>query len=58
MPAAAHPPSSSRDMSINQLTAIPSTIGQLRALTFLYLFNNQLTTLPSTIGQLTALTYM
>ena len=40
------------------LTTLPPEIGQLTALTTLYLDGNQLTTLPSEIGQLTALTYL
>jgi internalin A len=38
------------------LSAIPPEIGQLTALTELYVFDNQLTVLPPEIGQLTALT--
>src|SRR2546425_92775 len=37
------------------LTTLPPEIGQLTALTALYLHDNQLTTLPPEIGQLTAL---
>ena len=38
------------------LTAVPESIGQLTALTILYLSGNQLTAVPESIGQLTALT--
>jgi internalin A len=38
------------------LPTLPPEIGQLAALTELYLYHNRLTTLPSEIGQLTALT--
>ena len=40
----------------NQLTELPSEIGQLTQLTRLYLSGNQLTQLPNEIGQLTQLT--
>ena len=39
-----------------RLTAVPDSIGQLTALTELYLNSNQLTVIPDSIGQLTALT--
>jgi internalin A len=43
------------DLSNLGLSALPPEIGQLTALTELYLWNNQLSTLPPEIGQLTAL---
>ena len=42
----------------NQLTTLPSTIGNLTNLTDLYLGNNQLTILPESIGELTSLEYL
>jgi hypothetical protein len=42
----------SLDFSNNELTSIPSEIGQLRSLECLYLSQNQLTSIPSEIGQL------
>ena len=44
------------DLSLLGLTTLPPEIGQLTALTELWLSDNQLTTLPPVIGQLTALT--
>lgn len=41
-----------------RLTALPPEIGQLTALTELYLWGNQLTALPPEIGRLTALTVL
>ena len=46
------------DLYNNQLTQLPSEIGQLTQLTELYLSSNKLTQLPSEIGQLTQLTYL
>jgi len=43
------------DICYNQLTSLPDTIGQLKALVRLYVYHNQLTSLPATIGQLKAL---
>ena len=40
----------------NQLTTLPESFGQLRALDNLDLHNNQLTTLPASFGRLLALT--
>ena len=40
-------------LSHNQLTQLPSEIGQLTQLTYLDLYNNQLTQLPNEIGNLT-----
>jgi Leucine-rich repeat (LRR) protein len=40
------------------LKTLPADIGNLTALTELYLYNNQLTTLPADIGKLTALTWL
>ena len=47
-------------MSDNTLTGtIPSTVGQLPKLVYLYLHVNQLTgTIPSTVGQLSSLKYL
>ncbi len=46
------------DLSLHGLTMLPPEIGQLTALTELYLHNNQLRTLPPEIGQLTQLTLL
>lgn len=46
------------DLSNNQLTEIPASIGNLPRLQYLILRHNQLTTLPETIGELTNLTYL
>ena len=46
------------DLSYNDLTAIPESIGQLQKLEVLYLFLNQLTTLPESIGQLHKLEWL
>lgn len=43
------------DLSGNQLTALPESLGQLTALRTLSLDSNQLTALPEGLGQLTAL---
>jgi hypothetical protein len=43
-------------LSKNQLTAIPESLGNLVALTFLDLFNNQLMAVPESLGNLAALT--
>jgi Leucine-rich repeat (LRR) protein len=45
----------SLDFSGNQLTSIPSEIGQLSLLEYLWLDHNQLTSIPSEIGQLLSL---
>ena len=45
-----------RVLNFNNLTSIPSQVGQLRALRVLSAFTNKLTALPSQLGQLTALT--
>ena len=44
------------DLSALGLTTLPPEIGQLTALTSLFLYNNQLSALPPEIGQLTSLT--
>ena len=44
------------DLSGNQLTAVPDSIGQLTALPACNLYGNQLTAIPDWTGQLTALT--
>ncbi|HEV7403598.1 MAG TPA: COR domain-containing protein [Chthoniobacteraceae bacterium] len=44
------------DLSSMGLTRVPPELGQLSALTLLYLFNNQLTAVPAELGQLSALT--
>jgi|GEM_PF-77540 len=46
------------NLSDNKLTALPTEIAQLTALTELYLHNNQLTELPPQIAKLTALTVL
>jgi hypothetical protein len=43
------------DFSHNYLTSIPSEIGRLKSLKYLYLHDNQLTFLPIEIGQLKTL---
>jgi len=44
------------NLSSNQLTTLPDSLGQLTQLTSLNLSDNQLTTLPDSLGQLTQLT--
>jgi predicted ATPase len=46
----------SLNLSDNQLTTLPDSLGQLTQLTSLNLSDNQLTTLPDSLGQLTQLT--
>jgi len=46
------------DLSGNQLTSLPESIGQLTDLTYLDLSGNQLTSLPESIGRLTNLTHL
>jgi internalin A len=48
--------SQSLDLSRNQLTAVPESVGKLTALTLLDLSGNQLTAVPDWVGDLTALT--
>ena len=43
-------------VSDDQLTSLPESLGNLTALTTLYLHGNQLTSLPESLGNLTALT--
>jgi internalin A len=43
------------DLSLNSLTELPESIGQLTRLQGLYLYKNQLASLPEVIGQLTRL---
>ncbi|NCA28483.1 MAG: leucine-rich repeat domain-containing protein [Proteobacteria bacterium] len=43
------------DLSDNQITSLPETIGNLTSLQELYLSENQLTSLPETIGNLNSL---
>ena len=43
------------DLSDNQLTSVPTEIGQLTSLTDLYLYGNQLTSVPAEIAQLSLL---
>ena len=45
----------SLDLSTNQLTTLPESIGNLSSLKELYLYDNQLTTLPESIGNLSSL---
>ena len=45
-------------MHHNRLTSLPPEIGQLTALTELYLDRNQLTSLPLEITNLTAMTWL
>ena len=46
------------DLSLNQLTALPPELFQLRYLTWLNLSGNQLNSLPSAISKLTNLTWL
>jgi len=46
------------DFHTNQLTELPSSIGNFKLLKCIYLYNNQLTELPSSIGNLKSLTFI
>merc|ERR1711935_567965 len=46
------------DLNRNDITSLPTEIGELTALTYLELAYNDITSLPTEIGELTALTYL
>lgn len=46
------------NLSNNEITSLPDSIGRLKKIDQLYLSHNELVTLPETIGDLTALKYL